>query len=96
MEFACASEMTFGDGVLTEPQDVVGNDVLLPVVATQPSLEPMLATSTIADSVLTVTSGKPAVDSVPIRFDNSADEVISAHLLSQQRDDAAAASRQSA
>ena len=88
--------MTFGDGVLTEPQDVVGNDVLLPVVATQHSLEPMRAASTNADSVLTVTSGKPAVDSVPIRFDNSADEVISAHLLLQQSDDATAASRQSA
>ena len=95
LEFMSATEMTFGDRVLVEPQDVVGNDVLLPAVATQTRLGPMRATSADVDSALAVASSSPAVDSALHQFDRSADEVIAAHLLSQQRDDAAA-SRQSA
>ena len=95
VEFARASEMTFSDGVVAEPQSVIEEDVLLPVVVSQTSLEPLLATSVNVDAVLAITSGSPAVDSALRQLDRGADEVIATHLLAQQRDDAAA-SRQSA
>ena len=91
--FASAGEMTFGDAVVAEPQDVAEDDEFVPVRESQPVPERILATA--ADYVLDVASGLPAADPLPRRFDLIADDVIAAHTLSRQNGDDAGA-RQSA
>ena len=93
LTFESAGEMTFQDGVLAEPQDIVEDDVLLPVVESRPIPEPMLATSANADYVLDVASGPPASNRLPRQLDGIADEVIAAHTLSRQREDDTGARR---
>ncbi|MBW3633685.1 MAG: hypothetical protein KY456_11735 [Chloroflexi bacterium] len=90
--FASEGEITSGDGLPAEPQDIVEDDVLVPVL----DRERMLATSASADYVLSLGSGLPAADWLPQRLDRIAEDVIAAHALSRQRDDDAATARQSA
>jgi hypothetical protein len=91
--FASAGEMTLGDGLPTEPQDLAEDDVLVPVLESRPVPERMLTTA--ADYVLGLDSGLPAADRIPQRLDRIAEDVIAAHTLSRQRDDDAG-TRQSA
>ncbi len=87
--------MTFGDVVLAESHDVVEDDVLLPVVATWPMPERMLAAVAKDDHVLSLGAGPAAANQGPQPLDRIADSVIAAHMLSGQRDETTT-SRQSA
>ena len=96
--FASAGDMTSGDGLLAEPQELAEDDVLVPVLESGPVTGRMLATSASAsaDVVLGLGSGPPAANQIPQRMNRIADDVIAAHTLARQRDDDASTARQSA
>ncbi len=96
LALASSGEMTFDDGVLAEPRDVVEDDVFVPVAASWPIPDRKPATSANVDYVLDVASALTVADQRPHGVDGIADEVIAAHALSRQHDDDTMAARQSA
>jgi hypothetical protein len=90
--------MTSGDGPLAEPQNLVEDDVSVPVPESGPVTEWMRATSASAsvDVVLGPGSGPQTADRIPQRLDRSVEDVIAAHTLARQRDDDTSTARQSA
>ena len=96
LECAITGEMTDGYGdefafaITAETPDVMADDMLLPVTARWPLPEQMLATAADSDHVVAVAPAPPAAGAAPERI---ADEVVTAHMLARQHDDAMAGRR---
>jgi hypothetical protein len=91
LEIMSAGEMTFEDQLLAESHEILshkilGEDVLLPVVAAGPVPGRMQATAE-GDHVLALASGSSPTDQDSPRPDGTTDLVIAAYVLSPQHED---------
>ena len=98
LECAITGEITDGYGdefalaVTAETEDVLADDVLVPVAGSWPFPERMLAAAADSDHVVAVAPDQSA-GRLPGRLDRIPAEVVAAHMLDQQGDDATASRR---